>query len=377
MVLERGQERFTKRNTKISNDMIHLNLPSPPMLAGESQTDRVYYQNRTYGSRSAPNLLYDSAEEASGQHYHSVMLRRCWFETVEDYFKKKLTKSKDKLTALLGLTHSYYEREDQLKAPPKGYKGGQRGGYAAGLWEAHMPSALLWPTWSAQRPSEYRAPSWSWASVDGRISYNRQTLDSEHDYGGIGFPDDRPSPREPSEYDIGDFRVQEIETTTSSLDPMGAVSAGHITLKGVVAVTTSDEETYAISESDSPYSEEETYSISQSDLLSTYTWLRDSDCMVVGALFADVQTEVRPNNIYCVSVRNERDFAVVRIPGELVEEYGGTPGDYAETFEVVMGLGLTRIGAEEDGKGLRRLGLVRWVRKSLFAGKEVSTIKIV
>ena len=366
MVLETGQERLAKRNTKMANDMIHLNLPSPPMLAWESQTNRVYYKHRTYCSRSAPNLLYDSAEEASGQHYHSVMLRRRWYEIVEDYSKRKLTESKDKLTALSGLAYSYYEREDQLRAPPKGYKGGQRGGYAAGLWEAHMPSALLWRTWSAQRPPEYRAPSWSWASVDGRISYNSQTLDSEHDYGGIGFPDDRPSPRETSEYDFGDFRVQEIETTTSSLDPMGAVSAGHITLTGSVAVATIDDETYTIYQSGPP---------------SKYTWLRNPNHLVIGALLADVQAEVRPNIIHCVSVRDEQAGAVVRIPWELNKEYIGRPSrrrsrNYVTT-ETVMGLGLIEIGDEEGGKVFRRLGLVRWMRKNYFAGKEVSTIKII
>ena len=282
------------------------------------------------------------------------MLRRGWFGIIEDYSKRKLTESGDKLIALSGSAHSYYEREIH-----KGYNGKHAGKYAAGLWEAHMPSALLWRIRSAQRP-EYRAPSWSWASLDGGISYDSQMLDGKPEYGGISLTEDPP--RKPSEYDFGVFRVQEIETTKSSLDLMGAVSAGHITVTGAVAVVTNDEETY---------------SISQSDLPSTYTWLRDSDCMVVGALFADVQTEVWLNNIYCVSVRNERDYAVVRIPEELAKEYGGTPGDDSEKFEVVMGLGLTKIGDEEDGKVFRRLGLVRWVRKSLFAGKEVSTIKIV
>ena len=48
-----------------------------------------------------------------------------------------------------------------------------------------------------------------------------------------------------------------------------------------------------------------------------------------------------------------------------------------EKLEWVMGLGLTEIGEEEDVKVFKRLGLVRWVFKYLFAGKEVSNIKIV
>ena len=59
---------------------------------------------------------------------------------------------------------------------------------------------------------------------------------------------------------------------------MGAVCAGHITLTCLVATAIIDEETRTISKLGSR---------------STYTWLRDPDCSVVGALLADVQTEVR------------------------------------------------------------------------------------
>ena len=298
---------------------------------------------------------------------------------MQDYSRRKLTYSKDKLIALSGLAHDYSEREVQPGASYKHYKGEQRGKYAAGLWEVDMPSALLWRTYQyppnmtravnatplrpPQRPSDYRAPSWSWASVDGRISYDSQMLESDAKYGGIWLPDDPPSPRESSEYDFGAFRVQEIETLASSSDPMGAVSAGHITLTGLVATAIIDEETYTISQSGFP---------------STYTWLRDPDCLVVGALLADVQTEVRPfTDIYCVSVRDEQDSAEVKLPKELDEVNNEQVGDHFERSEMVMGLGLASIGEEEDGKVFRRLGLVRWVRKELFFGKEVSTIKIV
>ena len=305
------------------------------------------------------------------------MPRRRWFETVEDYSKRKLTKSKDKLIALSGLAHSYYEGESPSGSSYKTFTGGRWGKYAAGLWEADMPSALLWRTliWrtqSAQRSLEYRAPSWSWASVDGLISYDSQMLKRGDKYGDEWFPDDLrnslfddpdylSSLRDSSEYDFGAFRVQEIETTTSSLDPMGAVSAGHIILTGLVAVAIINEETYTFSRSGS---------------LATYTWLRDPDGLVVGALLADVLSEMRPSNIYCVSVRDERLGALVAMPEELDNVNRRRVGDKFERVEMVMGLGLARIG-EEDEKLFMRLGLVRWMRKDLFAGKEVSTIKIV
>lgn len=298
---------------------------------------------------------------------------------MQDYSRRTLTYGKDKLIALSGLAHDYYEREGQSGASYKCSKSERRGKYAAGLWEVDMPSALLWrthqyppnmdqavnapPLRPPQRPSRYRAPSWSWASIDGPVSYDSQMLDSDADYGGIWLPDDPPSPRESSEYDFGAFRVQEIETTTSSLDSMGAVSAGHITLTGIVATAIIDEETYTIS---------------QLGLPSAYTWLRDPDGLVVGALLADVQTEVRPyHNIYCVSTRDEQDGAEVKMPAELDKVIHEQIGDHFEKSEMVMGLGLARMREEADLKVFRRLGLVRWVRKELFAGKGVSTIKIV
>ena len=298
---------------------------------------------------------------------------------MQDYSQRELTYGKDKLIALSGLAHDYYEREGQSGASYKYSQSDRRGKYAAGLWEVDMPSALLWrthqyppnmtqavnapPLQPPQRPPEYRAPSWSWASIDGHISYDSQKLHSDSKYGGIWLPDDPPSPRESSEYDFGAFRVQEIETITSSLDSMGAVSAGHITLTGIVATAIIDEETYNISRWGFP---------------STYTWLRDPDGFVVGALLADVQTEVRPyNDIYCISTRDEQDGAEVKMPEELNKVNHGQVGDHFESGEMVMGLGLARIGEEADLKVFTRLGLVRWVRKEIFAGKEVSTIKLV
>ena len=280
-----------------------------------------------------------------------------------------MTKSKDKLIALSGLAHSYYERDGQSGASYKTSKGGRQGKYAAGLWEADMPSALLWRTllWrnrSAQRPLDYWAPSWSWASVDGRISYDCQMLHTEPINGRLDLELVPLLPRRSSEYDFGAFRVEEIEMTTSSSDPMGAVSAGYITVTGLIAVAIIDEEAYNISQSGSP---------------SRYTWLRDPNRLVVGALLADVQAEIRTNHIYCVGVRDEQGGSSIEVPEKLDKVYRFRSRNLRnlERVEMVMGLGLTEIGEEEDRKVFKRLGLVRWVRKNLFAGKEVSTIKII
>lgn len=293
---------------------------------------------------------------------------------MKDYCQRKLTYTNDKLIALSGLAHDQYEREGQSGASLKYYKGK----YAAGLWEVDMPSALLWRTHQypvdktqfrnapsvepPQRPSEYRAPSWSWASVDGHVSYDSQMLHNSVIPQGIWLKDDPPSPRKTSEYDFGAFRVQEIATVARSSDLMGAVSAGQITLIGLVAAAIVDEEHHTTS---------------RTGLSSTYSWLRDLDEFVVGALLVDVRDEVRPSmRIYCVSVRDEQDGAEVEIPTELDEVNRGQVGGHSERNEMIMGLGLAETGGEGDGRVFRRVGLVRWVRKELFVGKEASTVKI-
>lgn len=303
---------------------------------------------------------------------------------MEGYSQRKLTFGEDKLIALSGLAHNYYEREHQSEASHRDFTIKGRGKYGAGLWEADMPSALMWqtrhyppdmtqainasPRQPPQRPSGYRAPSWSWASVDGEISYDSQKPRRKNpDYRGIWNRDGPPTPRETSEYEFGAFRVNEIDTTTSPSDPMGAVSAGHIILTGLVA-------TAAIMA-------EETHTRSRSGWrsTSTYTLLQDPDSNVVGAVLADVQTELQPfENIYCISVRDEQDGAEVGMPEDLGKVNNALICDCFEKREMVMGLGLAKIaGAEGDEEVFRRLGLVRWVRKELFAGEEVSTIRII
>ena len=291
---------------------------------------------------------------------------------MQDYSKRKLTYGKDKLIALSGLAHDYYEREEKSPVFYEYYKGEKRGKYGAGLWEDVMPSALLWRTYQPfnaspfqlpLRPLEYRAPSWSWASVDAQVSYNSQMLESEHVQGGIWLQDDPPSPREPSEYNFGAFCIQEIETITSSPDSMGAVSTGHITLIGLVAIAIIGEET--------PIS-------SFRGGTSIHTWIIDQDCSVVGALLADFQTEVRRyDEIYCTSIRDEQDGAEVQMPEELGKLSYGHSRDRGERSEMIMGLGLAKIGEEENMNVFKRLGLVRWVRKELFHGKVISTVKVV
>ena len=92
-----------------------------------------------------------------------------------------------------------------------------------------------------------------------------------------------------------------------------------------------------------------------------------------------MQTEAEPyEEIFCVSVRDEPEGAEVKMPKEPGRVNFRQVGELLDKDESVMGLGLASVsGHEGGGRVFRRLGLVRWVRKELFFGEEVSVIKII
>ncbi|KAL8966263.1 MAG: hypothetical protein Q9183_003450 [Haloplaca sp. 2 TL-2023] len=174
------------------------------------------------------------------QNTGSYKLRSSWFGEVEGHSCRNLTYGKDKMITLSGLAHYSAERD-------------RKSIYAAGLCrEEDLPSALLWrtgqdprdmrqtvngpPLRSLRRPEEYRTFSWSWASVDAHISYVSQKVEVETKHGGIWLEDKDYHGAEVAEYDFCAFKVDYNQTTTSPLDPIGAVADSSLILRGVVAV---------------------------------------------------------------------------------------------------------------------------------------------
>ncbi|KAM0431385.1 hypothetical protein ACHAPT_005362 [Fusarium lateritium] len=81
-----------------------------------------------------------------------------WFEVVERYTKRSLTKQTDILPAVSGIAR-YFSKEIGDK-------------YHAGLFESHGVIGLIWKIQDGSkdkrtRHHEYLAPSWSWASIKG------------------------------------------------------------------------------------------------------------------------------------------------------------------------------------------------------------------
>lgn len=146
------------------------------------------------GSQAFEDSL-DSASYSSPENPQNYAAK-LWQATVTAYMACSLTRPSDKLLALSGVAQALQWAIDSE--------------YVAGLWTRNIVPQLLW---RADRPggtrsvNEYRAPSWSWASVDGKITY---------DY--------------VSEYDLFQVKVLGIEIDAIG-GPFGPVTGGKLHLQ--------------------------------------------------------------------------------------------------------------------------------------------------
>ena len=103
-----------------------------------------------------------------------------WYDLIEEYSRRNLTKGSDKLPALAGVAQQFVSN-------------GVSGRYVAGLFEDDLLKGLFWFARSKrhygsmgyamhgrhalQRPDESRVPSWSWAAVDGPVEFRFKNPD--------------------------------------------------------------------------------------------------------------------------------------------------------------------------------------------------------
>lgn len=95
------------------------------------------------------------------------LLEYSWKEIVQQYSRGSLTRSRDKIVAISGISRAAQHT--------------QRFGYLAGLWRSNLIFQLCWKRTSniAPPPVEYRGPSWSWVSVDSGVTLVSGPLDSD------------------------------------------------------------------------------------------------------------------------------------------------------------------------------------------------------
>lgn len=261
----------------------------------------------------------------------SAAKRDRWYGLVEDYTSRSLTKFTDEMLALAGLARASQSHFEDSK-------------YLAGLWSGHLPFALLWRAKDDRgvRPPSYIAPTWSWASVKGPVSYESQRTTLN------------PGEQTPSDYEFGEIRVTEMNVSPKKQDSYGAINGAHLNLGGVLlAAIDPDPQTREL-EDFSP------------DPELKLVLRRHGN--TIGLLYPDAKDEIPyTRKLFCLGIRGEPYWSEIIQPSKLYEKE-------VESHELVMGLVLEE--DEENESSYRRVGLARWVKKSIFAGCHPCSVRL-
>ena len=166
------------------------------------------------GFRTPDEQLHEKSKEKD---------QKAWFEAVEKYTGRALTKQADKLHAFSGIARAVGSRK--------------RDRYLAGLWYSNLVHCLCWNSgwhWHPQDPilhpkkpdpttftrqSEYLAPSWSWACLTGQVRYEWWIFHAL---------DPDPTPKATMFMP----RILEATTIPAGLDEYGSLKGGQIRLVG-------------------------------------------------------------------------------------------------------------------------------------------------
>ncbi|RBR24896.1 uncharacterized protein FIESC28_02314 [Fusarium coffeatum] len=105
---------------------------------------------------------YSMKDTYSGEN--STLSQSLWWDLIKQYAGTGLTReSKDRIIAFSGMPKMFGQAHQIQKE------------YVAGMWQSHLPQALLWYRFfggKTSRSNDYKAPSWSWMSIDGPFDLN-------------------------------------------------------------------------------------------------------------------------------------------------------------------------------------------------------------
>jgi hypothetical protein len=271
-----------------------------------------------------------------------LSVRDRWYELMEDYMSRSLTKGEDKLLALSGLAQRF-----QLRLPSSQY--------LAGIWTGHLPHALLWKTGlprrypDARRSTPWRAPSWSFLSLDGHISYESQRL---RNYGGKR-PEETPSDCGPVHLTVLDYHVQ-----PKRADLYGDIGKAKLFLRGSII---------DLRVRNVPLKDSEDCHISK----DPWKALETSSGFTAGAVYFDVESEsLHCGQVWFLPVCPDPTWSQIAIPQELLSFE-----DTSQQVITVMGLAIHKV--EDTSNEFQRVGMVRWVDKLLLHNTASSDLVLV
>ena len=279
--------------------------------------------NRTFdvGQIGAPRSGQQFNDKPNGKD------QEVWFQAVQNYTNRALTKQADVLPAFSGIARAVQ------------YRTGDR--YLAGMWYSNMLHCLCWrsawdpaggsPIFEPNKPaliyhtrsSEYLAPSWSWACIKGRVRYEWWIFHAL---------DPDPAPK------AARFTARVLEATTlpAGPDEYGQLQGGAIRLAGKMRRGFTRGEGFA----------RQLYE-------GLYDFL-DEQWREVGRITYDIPSESPLGELKAV-------FCLCMLPR-------------AERFNDSVGLALSPTGRKDE---YRRVGLVHLVKLSWYEPCEESQVTII
>ena len=166
-----------------------------------------------------PDAIHDGRKFKADAEHKLWTTHTEWTKNVKWYCQRDLTKPIDKLRAIGGIAQKYHEILETE--------------YLAGLWTGYILAGLLWRKAPSEtkktlhpRPRDYRAPSWSWAAIDGDIEY----LWPDREEGSLEVA--RFGHKQSIAKMVKPIVLDHEINLHSSERPYGAVTGGHITLRG-------------------------------------------------------------------------------------------------------------------------------------------------
>jgi hypothetical protein len=348
--------------------------------------------------KTKPWPLCDGLQDDEHEGFFSDKRLR-WYQLVEDYSLRALTKDSDKLVALAGLARDYQAM----------FLGAQ---YVAGMWgvsiprhlafqrsgnprfrndqiyrlhasanavEAHCSATLLWRSMDshARRYTDYIAPTWSWASVKGRISYDSQRIEPH------GLSVDRMAVQEQNtDCDFDGMQWGGMTAKAKCGDPYGAVMHGAclILQEALLAQCSVPRESFLDQFNSGVAVETRTDSILEQLMNELPLLERGTDMdgepltlneKTIGVFFRDSPDDVDLCNgqTFCLRIRGEPFFSVTHHVFKNEQER-----DLVDTVMCIVLVPTTDLNEENT---YRRVGLARWVSSELFDCSRPVTVRLI
>lgn len=162
-----------------------------------------------------------------------------------------------------------------------------------------------------------------------------------------------------SSYDYGLFEIVDNELKLARSDHFGAISAASLLLRGCILPMQFRYEQYR----------------NESMCDDGMRVLIGDDGSIAGAFYPDIITEVRDMKwVYCLSIKGESFFAKSQELYKLYQKNLSTDDEFSGENAMIMGLALMKDMTRPNT--YQRVGLIRWVKKSLFSGNVPDTFTL-